>query len=88
LQQSVARKQRFSQNWKKAKGKLEKAYDHVTNRKKDFLHKLSRRYVDTYKTICVEDLQRRRSNICCLGISSYRAISDTITLSVPTASVR
>ena len=88
LQQSVARKQRFSQNWKKAKGKLEKAYDHVTNRKNDFLHKLSRRYVDTYKTICVEDLQRRRSNICCLGISSYRAISDTITLSVPTASVR
>ena len=56
LQQSVARKQRFSQNWKKAKGKLEKAYDHITNQKNDFLHKLSRRYVDTYATICVEDL--------------------------------
>jgi putative transposase len=56
LQQSVARKQRFSQNWKKAKGNLEKAYEHITNRKKDFLHKLSRQYVDTYKTICVEDL--------------------------------
>ena len=55
LQQSVARKQRFSQNWKKAKGNLEKAYEHITNRKKDFLHKLSRQYVDTYKTICVED---------------------------------
>ena len=56
LQQSVARKQRFSKNWKKAKGKLEKAYDHITNQKNDFLHKLSRRYVDTYATICVEDL--------------------------------
>ena len=56
LQQSLARKQRFSKNWKKAKGKLEKAYDHITNQKNDFLHKLSRRYVDTYAAICVEDL--------------------------------
>jgi len=56
LQQSVARKKRFSQNWKKAKSRLEKVYDHITNQKKDFLHKLSRHYVDTYATICVEDL--------------------------------
>ena len=56
LQRSVARKQRFSQNWKEAKKKLEKAYDHITNQKNDFLHKLSRRYVDTYVAICVEDL--------------------------------
>jgi len=56
LQRSIARKQRFSQNWKKAKSKLEKVYDHITNQKKDFLHKLSRQYVDTYTAICVEDL--------------------------------
>jgi len=56
LQQSIARKKRFSQNWKKAKSRLEKVYDHITNQKKDFLHKLSRQYVDTYATICVEDL--------------------------------
>ncbi|RXE55967.1 transposase [Methanoculleus taiwanensis] len=59
LQQSVTRKQRFSQNWKKAKRKLEKVYDHITNQKKDFLHKLSRHYVDTHATICVEDLDIR-----------------------------
>ncbi|PKL61839.1 MAG: transposase [Methanomicrobiales archaeon HGW-Methanomicrobiales-2] len=56
LQQSITRKKRFSQNWKKAKRKLEKVYDHITNQKRDFLHKLSRQYVDTYATICVEDL--------------------------------
>ncbi len=56
LHQSIARKQRFSINWKKAKGKLEKAYEHITSQKNDFLHKLSRQYVDTYATICVEDL--------------------------------
>lgn len=56
IQQSISRKKRFSQNWKKAKSRLEKVYDHITNQKKDFLHKLSRQYVDTYATICVEDL--------------------------------
>ena len=56
LQQSIARKQRFSKNWKKTKRKLEEAYEHITNQKNDFLHKLSRQYVDTYATICVEDL--------------------------------
>jgi len=56
IQQSIARKKRFSKNWKKAKSRLDKTYDHITNQKKDFLHKLSRQYVDTYATICVEDL--------------------------------
>jgi len=56
LQQSVARKKRFSNNRKKAKNKLEKAYEHVNNQRKDFLHKLSRQYVDNYNVICVEDL--------------------------------
>ncbi|WP_346865805.1 transposase [Methanocalculus sp. MSAO_Arc2] len=56
LQRSIARKQRFSKNWKKAKSRPEKAHDHVTNQKRDFLHKLSRSYVDRYRTICVEDL--------------------------------
>ncbi|MDD4255660.1 MAG: transposase [Methanofollis sp.] len=56
LQQSIARKKRFSQNWKKAKSRLETVYDHITNQKRDFMHKLSRLYVDTYATICVEDL--------------------------------
>ena len=56
LHQSIARKKRSSQNWKKAKCRLEKVYEHITNQKNDFLHKLSRQYTDTYATICVEDL--------------------------------
>jgi putative transposase len=56
LQRNLARKKRFSKNWMKVKAKLEKIYDHITNQKRDFLHKLSRRYVDEYATICVEDL--------------------------------
>ncbi len=56
LQQSVARKRCGSKNWVKVKKKLEKAYIHITNQRNDFLHKLSRRYVDSYATICVKDL--------------------------------
>jgi len=56
LQQNVSRKKRFSKNWEKVRRKLERAYDHITNQKRDFLHKLSRWYVDIYATICVEDL--------------------------------
>ncbi|MEG3054666.1 MAG: transposase [Methanoculleus sp.] len=56
LQRSLSRKKRFSKNWMKVKAKLEKVYDHITNQKRDFLHKLSRRYVDNYATVCVEDL--------------------------------
>ncbi len=56
LQQSVSRKKRFSKNWKKAKDRLNKVYVHISNQRNDFLHKLSRQYVDTYATICVENL--------------------------------
>ncbi|MDD4255639.1 MAG: transposase [Methanofollis sp.] len=62
LQRSIARKKRFSQNWKKAKSRLETVYDHITNQKRDFMHKLSRLYVDTYATICVEDLNIKGLN--------------------------
>jgi putative transposase len=76
LQQSIARKKRFSQNWKKAKRRLEEVYDHITNQKNDFLHKLSRQYVDTSATICVEDLDikglKERGNITGL----HRSIHD------------
>ncbi|GAB7015367.1 RNA-guided endonuclease TnpB family protein [Methanogenium cariaci] len=56
LQQSVSRKKRFSKNWKKAKSRLNKAYEHIFNQKNDFLHKLSRQYVNTYAAVCVEHL--------------------------------
>jgi putative transposase len=76
LQRSVSRKRRFSQNWKKAKNKLTKVYEHVTNQKKDFLHKLSRYYVDTYSTICVEDLDIKGLKEKGNSIGLHRSIHD------------
>ena len=59
LQQSVSRKKRYSNNWKKAKSRLNKTYEHIFNQRNDFLHKLSCQYVDTYATICVENIDVR-----------------------------
>ncbi|MCK4844886.1 MAG: transposase, partial [Candidatus Heimdallarchaeota archaeon] len=45
-----------SKNWLKAKLQLAKLLAQVTNQRKDFLHKVSRFYVETYDLICIEDL--------------------------------
>ncbi|WP_346864829.1 transposase [Methanocalculus sp. MSAO_Arc2] len=77
LQRSISRKQRFSKNWNKAESRLEKAHDHVTNQKRDFLHTLSRSYVDRYRTICVEDpdIKGLKETGCSKGL--HRNIHDS-----------
>ncbi len=55
-QQTLSRKKKGSKNWLKAKVQLAKLLAQVTNQRKDFLHKVSRFYVETYDFICVEDL--------------------------------
>jgi len=52
----LSRKKRGSSNSAKAKVKLARAYEKVTNQRDDFLHKLSRFYVNNYDVISVEDL--------------------------------
>jgi len=52
----LSRKKKGSENRAKAKVKLARAYEKVANQRDDFLHKLSRFYVDNYRIIMVEDL--------------------------------
>jgi len=66
LQRNLSRKQKGSKNREKARIKLAKAYEKLINQRNDFLHKLSRFYVNNYDVIVVEDLQIRnmvRSNL-------------------------
>lgn len=58
LQRRVSRKKNGSANRKKAIRRLALAYEHVTNKRKDFLHKASTRIVRDSQVgvICVEDL--------------------------------
>jgi putative transposase len=51
-----SRKKKGSKNGAKAKVKLARAYEKVVNQRDDFLHKLSRFYINSYGVIVVEDL--------------------------------
>ena len=55
-QKRLSRKKRGSKNYEKQRKKLAKKYEKLINQRNDFLHKLSRFYVDTYDVICVENL--------------------------------
>jgi putative transposase len=56
LQKRHSKKKANSKNREKARLKLAKQYEHITNQRKDFLHKLSTSFVNDYNIICVEDL--------------------------------
>lgn len=56
LQRSLSHKNKGSKNRDKARRKLALAHEKVTNRRNDFLHKVTSYLVNNYDTICIEDL--------------------------------
>jgi len=52
----LSRKQKGSKNQEKAEIKLGRAYERLVNQRNDFLHKLSRFYVNGYDVIVAEKL--------------------------------
>ena len=56
LAKSLSRKVKGSSNYQKARIKLARFHEKVTNIRKDFLHKLSTNIVKTYDIICIENL--------------------------------
>ena len=56
LSRGLSRKQKGSNNRKKAKTKLSRLYYRVSNIRKDFLHKLTTELVRKFDVICLEDL--------------------------------
>ena len=57
LQKDLSRKQQGSNNYEKARKKLNRKHFKVRNQRKDFLHKLSKHLIDENQVICIEDLQ-------------------------------
>lgn len=57
LQRELSRKKKGSKNRTKDRIKLAKAYEKITNQRKDFLHKLSSELINENQVICLEDLQ-------------------------------
>ena len=55
-QRQLSKKQKGSRNREKARTRLARAYEKLVNKRNDFLHKLSRFYVNHYDAIAAEDL--------------------------------
>jgi putative transposase len=56
-QRRMSRKVKFSNNWKKAKTKVQKLHTAIANARKDFLHKTSTTISQNHALVCIEDLQ-------------------------------
>jgi putative transposase len=56
-QRALARKVKFSSNWKKQKGKISKLHSTIANIRKDYLHKTSSAIIQNHAMIVIEDLQ-------------------------------
>lgn len=57
LQRELSRKTRGGSNWNKARIKVTRLQEHISNQRKDFLQKLSTRLIQENDMICIEDLQ-------------------------------
>lgn len=56
LQRELSRKTKGSSNWNKARVKVANLQNHISNQRKDFLHKLTTNIVKNYDIISIEDL--------------------------------
>jgi putative transposase len=59
LERRLARKKKFSSNWKKLRTKISKLHQHIANARKDFIHRASHNISKNHAVVCVEDLEVR-----------------------------
>jgi putative transposase len=66
-QQAMSRKQKFSNNWKKAKARVQRIHSRIGNARRDFLHKTSTAISKNHAIVCIEDLQVRNMSKSAAG---------------------
>jgi len=66
-QRAMARKNKFSNNWKKAKAKVQKLYQKVCNIRRDYLHKTTSTISKNHAIVCIEDLRVRNMSKSAAG---------------------
>jgi putative transposase len=67
LQGRLARKKKFSSNWKKAKAKITKLHTKIANIRKDFVHQSSNDISKNHAVVFVEDLQVKNMSASAKG---------------------
>lgn len=66
-QQAMSRKNKFSNNWKKAKARIQRIHAHIGNARRDYLHKATTTISQTHALVCIEDLQVRNMSRSAVG---------------------
>jgi putative transposase len=66
-QQSMSRKVKFSNNWKKAKARVQRIHSRIGNARRDFLHKTSTAISKNHAMVCIEDLLVRNMSKSAAG---------------------
>ena len=66
-QRRMAHKQKFSNNWKKAKAKVQKIHTQIANARRDFLHKATTTLSQNHALVFIEDLQVRNMSKSATG---------------------
>ena len=56
-QQAMSRKKKFSNNWRRARARVQKIHLRVSNARRDFLHKVSTTISKNHAIVAIEDLQ-------------------------------
>jgi putative transposase len=66
-QRGMARKRKFSNNWKKAKATIQRIHVRIGNARRDYLHKTSTTVSKNHAIVCIEDLQVRNMSKSAAG---------------------
>lgn len=57
LQRKLAKKRKFSSNWRKILRKIKKIYSYIADKRKDYAHKISTQLANNHSLIVMEDLK-------------------------------
>jgi putative transposase len=66
-QRALSRKTKFSNNWKKAKARVQRIHARIANARRDYLHKTTTTISQNHATVCIEDLQVRNMSKSAAG---------------------
>ncbi|RQT17026.1 RNA-guided endonuclease TnpB family protein [Burkholderia contaminans] len=66
-QRAMSRKVKFSNNWKKAKARVQRIHARIGNARRDYLHKATTTISKNHAMVCIEDLQVRNMSRSAAG---------------------
>jgi putative transposase len=66
-QRAMSRKVKFSNNWRKAKAKVQRLHARIGNVRRDYLHKATTTISQNHAIVCIEDLQVRNMSRSAAG---------------------